>query len=79
MGWASIRNGNLLRLAEESFDVFVTVDRGMRYQQNLSNYAIAVVVLVVRQNKYEVLQPLIPTLLGVLGTVKPGEVMNIGL
>jgi hypothetical protein len=51
----------------------------MRYQQNLSNYAIAVVVLVVRQNKYEVLQPLIPTLLGVLGTVKPGEVMNIGL
>jgi len=61
-GWASIKNGTLLKLAETSFDLFITVDRGMRYQQNLSTYNTGVIVLVVRHNKFELLQPLIPTL-----------------
>ncbi len=62
VGWASIKNGALFRLAEASFDAFITVDRGMRYQQNLSTYNIAVIVFIVRRNKFELLQPLIPAL-----------------
>ena len=77
-GWASIKNGELLKLAEASFDAFVTVDRGMRYQQNLGAYGIAVVVLVVRHNKFEMLQPLIPALLDALDTVELGKVTYIG-
>jgi predicted nuclease of predicted toxin-antitoxin system len=76
--WASIKNGALLKLAEASFDVFVTVDRGMRYQQNLSAYDIAVIVLVVRHNKFEVLQTLMPSLLEALNHVEPGQVTHIG-
>lgn len=77
-GWASIKNGALLKLAEKSFDAFVTVDRGIRCQQNLSIYNIAVVVIVVRQNKFESLQPLMPALLQILEAIKPGEVVYIG-
>jgi hypothetical protein len=38
MGWASRRNGELLGLAEREFDVFLTVDRKLQYQQNLSRF-----------------------------------------
>jgi hypothetical protein len=77
-GWASIKNGALLRLAEQSFDAFVTVDRGMRYQQNLSAYNIALVVLVVRHNKLEELRPLVPSLLDALAEVRAGVVTYVG-
>lgn len=77
-GWASIKNGALLRLASEAFDVFVTVDRGMRYQQNLSSYSIAIVSLVVRRNNLEAFQPLVPELLSVLDTIELGQLISIG-
>ena len=43
MGWATIKNGELLALAERQFDVFVTVDRNLSFQQNLPRYHIAVI------------------------------------
>jgi predicted nuclease of predicted toxin-antitoxin system len=45
MGWTAIKNGELLSLASENFDVFVTVDRNLSFQQNLGSFAIAVIVL----------------------------------
>jgi Domain of unknown function (DUF5615) len=45
MGWTTIKNGALLRLASQHFDVFVTVDRNLSFQQNLESFPIAVVVL----------------------------------
>jgi hypothetical protein len=45
MGWTTIKNGTLLTLASEQFDVFVTVDRNLSFQQNLDSFSIAVVVL----------------------------------
>ena len=45
MGWTTIKNGELLSLAAKSFDVFVTVDRNLSFQQNLPALSIAVVVL----------------------------------
>jgi predicted nuclease of predicted toxin-antitoxin system len=45
MGWAGIKNGRLLALAESDFQVFVTGDRNLSFQQNLPRFAIAVVVL----------------------------------
>ncbi len=48
MGWASKRNGELLALAAAEFDVFLTVDRNLSYQQDVSAFDIAVVVLVAR-------------------------------
>jgi len=63
MGWASKRNGDLLRLAERDFDVFLTVDRKLQHQQNLSTFNIAVVVLVAPSNTLADLQPLMTTVL----------------
>ena len=72
MGWATIKNGELLALACKTFDVFVTVDRKLPSQQNLSELAIAVVVLRARTNRLADLRPLVPKLLVVLPQAKPG-------
>lgn len=78
MGWASKKNGELLRLAEGQFDVLVTTDQRLSYQQSVASFAIAVVVLVARRNKIEFLVPLVPDLERALGEVQPGEVREVG-
>jgi predicted nuclease of predicted toxin-antitoxin system len=60
MGWASKRNGELLALAAAEFDVFLTADRNLFYQQDVSAFDIAVVVLVARSNSIDDLRPLAP-------------------
>ena len=46
LGWSELQNGDLLRAAEEAgFDVFVTADRNLAYQQNLKDRKLAIVVL----------------------------------
>ena len=78
MGWANIRNGELLKLAAEKFDVFVTVDRNLSFQQNLVSYNIAVVVLRARTNRLADLRVLISELLTTLPNAKPGIATYIG-
>lgn len=73
-GWASAKNGDLLALAQKSFDVFVTVDRNLFFQQRLPSFSIAVVILRARTNRLVDLRPLIPKLLEVLPAAKRGEV-----
>ncbi len=73
MGWAAIKNGELLARAEKEFDVFVTVDRNLSFQQHLPRYSIAVVVLRARSNRLQDLRPLVSKLLEVLTTAKRGE------
>jgi hypothetical protein len=45
MGWAKLSNGDLLAAAEKAYDVFITTDQNLRYQQNLSGRRLAVLVL----------------------------------
>jgi hypothetical protein len=78
MGWAGNRNGELLRLAERQFDVFLTVDRKLQHQQNLSAFKIAVIVLVARSNAFERLRPLMPTVREKLTSARPGEALIVG-
>jgi hypothetical protein len=74
MGWTGIKNGALLALAASQFDVFVTVDRNLSFQQNTATYAIAVVVLGARSNRLSDLTPLIPHLIAKLDAVGAGSV-----
>ncbi len=68
-----IENGELLRKAVEAgFDVLVTMDSKMVHQQNIGQYAIAVVALRARSNRLANTRPLMPALLAVLPQVKPG-------
>ncbi len=72
MGWATVKNGELLTLASRHFDVFVTVDRNLTFQQNLVSFSIAVIVLQARTNRLADLRPLIPQLLEAIDAVVPG-------
>ncbi|MCL5801205.1 MAG: DUF5615 family PIN-like protein [Gammaproteobacteria bacterium] len=78
MGWATIKNGELLTLAEEDFDVFVTVDRNLSFQQNLPKFSVAVVILQAQSNSLKDLQPLAFKLMEKLTSLKPGELVFIG-
>jgi len=73
MGWAAIENGRLLALAAKEFDVFVTVDRNLTFQQKLLRFDMAVVVLRAPTNRLVDLRPLVPKLLEVLPAAKRGE------
>jgi hypothetical protein len=77
MGWAAVKNGRLLRLAEAEFDVFVTVDRNLAFQQHLPKFRIAVAVLRAPSNRLNDLKPLVPLLLAALPSLKPGGIRII--
>lgn len=72
-----MKNGELLRRAAEQFDVFVTADQNLQYQQNLSKLPISVVVLVARSNRMDTLRPLIPRLLSAIGSLEPRTLVRI--
>lgn len=79
MGWSGIKNGELLELAEAAFDVFITVDRNLSFQQNLPKFDIAVVVVHAPSNRLADLRPLMPKVLSILPTVSKGEVQHVGI
>jgi hypothetical protein len=78
MGWAGLRNGDLLRASEGRFDVFVTVDQNLAYQQNLAGSALAVLVLVAQTSDIDDLRPLVPRALDAIRTIRPGDVIRMG-
>jgi hypothetical protein len=77
-GWAGKKNGELLRLAGGSVDVFVTIDSNLVYQQTVGVLSFGVVVLVARSNRLGDLLPLVPDLLTALSSVGPGQVLRVG-
>lgn len=79
MGWAGIKNGQLLALAEQEFDIFITVDRNLSFQQNLPQFNIAVVVLHASSNRLADLKPLVPKVLEILQIATKGQATVISL
>jgi predicted nuclease of predicted toxin-antitoxin system len=77
-GWTGTKNGELLALASERFDVFITVDRNLSFQQNVTELRIAVIVLRARTNRLSELLPLVPNILSVLDAAEPGVVTLVG-
>ena len=71
MGWTTVQNGALLALASQHFDVFVTVDRNLSFQQNL-------IVLEAKRNRLADLRPLVPKLLVAIETAHSGAAKFIG-
>lgn len=78
MDWRGIVNGDLLRKAEPVFDAFITVDRGLRYQQKASGFDLVIVVLRARSNRMEHLLPLVAEAHEALLRGRPGEVLEVG-
>ena len=77
IGWAGLKNGALLARAEQQYDVLITMDAGIRRQQNISKFNIAVVTLQAPSNRLADTQPLMPKLLALLPTLKPGQLLTV--
>ena len=76
-GLKGLENGVLLRAASETYEVLITVDQNLPYQQNVPGLNIAIVVLAAKRNNYAALKPLLPQALIALETIRPGEVIRI--
>ena len=78
-GFAGKRNGELLYLADQDgFEVFVTVDRGIEYEQNLARHKIAVIMLRTKSSRLVDLIPHVPEILRLLKSIKSGELIRVG-
>jgi len=76
-GRAGLKNGHLLSLAEKKFDVFITVDRNLSAQQDLSKYNIAVLVLSAPTNRFDDLERLVPKILAKIPTLQKRRSVTI--
>ena len=76
-GWSGVKNGELLRRAAASFDVFLTADQNLQYQQNLKDREIRVVVLAAVTNRVTDLLPLLQEAVTAAESLQPGEVLVI--
>lgn len=76
-GWAGVKNGALLKRAATQFDVLLTVDRNLEYQQNFADLMIAVIVINATSNDIAVLRPFMAAVREAIGKAKPGTVSHV--
>jgi predicted nuclease of predicted toxin-antitoxin system len=77
-GWAGVKNGELVRRAAEAgFEIFLTADQNLQFQQNLKHAGLGVVVLTARSNRLQDLLPLLPQTLGAIRQTRPGQLTRI--
>ena len=75
---AGKKNGELLSLAEaDGFQVFITLDRGIAYQQNLSGREIAVILIRAKSNRLADLVPLAARILEMVNAIEPGQIVYV--
>ena len=78
MGWSGVENGKLLALAvDKGFDVLITNDRGLEYQQAQASLPLGVIVLLVSANTIEAIRPLLPQLHKALDTMVPRTLVKV--
>ena len=78
LGWTGIKNGELRALAAEAFDVFVTVDRNLSFQQNVASFPIAVMILEGKTNRLADLKHFIPELLSAITSARKSAIHRVG-
>jgi hypothetical protein len=77
-GWSGVKNGELLRRADPLFDAFLTADRNLPFQQNLTGLRrMGLVVLAIGSTKLKDLQLFAPEIIAALGSVEPGQLLRI--
>lgn len=77
-GLAGLKNGDLLKAAEVArFDVFLTVDQGIEYQQNLTGRKLAIIIFRPKSNRLHDLLQLVPACLARMESIQPGQIVSI--
>ena len=78
-GLAGQKNGLLLSLAESAgFDLSLTMDKGLQYQQNLAGRSIAILIVRARSNRLDDLLPHLEACRSIMSSIQPGEVRRVG-
>ena len=77
MGWAGVKNGELIQRAASHFDVLLTVDRNLEYQQKFTSILLAVIVMHAPSNDIAVLRPLIPMVLDAISKARAGILTRV--
>jgi predicted nuclease of predicted toxin-antitoxin system len=77
-GWVGKKNGELLSLAEPEFEVLLTLDKNIPYQQDLKSGRIAILIVRGLSNRIQDLLPVIPDCLVALQSIEPGQVVRVG-
>jgi predicted nuclease of predicted toxin-antitoxin system len=78
-GYGSKKNGELLALAEGLWDVLLTSDRNIKYQQNMTGRSVSILILCAKSNRMKDLLPLVPSCAEALRSIQPGHVVEVGL
>jgi hypothetical protein len=76
-GWAGLVNGELLRRMSGACDAFITIDKNLPAQQEISSLPFGVIVLRALSNRIEDLQPLAPKILEALAALQPGQIVRV--
>jgi hypothetical protein len=76
-GFKGLKNGQLLQAASGRYDALVTLDQNLQYQQNMKDFAIAILVLKAKRSTYPMLKTLMPQALEALEKTKPGEIITV--
>ena len=77
-GYGSKKNGELLTLAEGRWEVLLTSDRNIKYQQNMTGRSVSILILRAKSNRMKDLLPLMPACAQALLSVQPGQVVEVG-
>lgn len=77
-GYGSKKNGELLSLAEGRWDVLLTSDRRIKYQQNMTGRKVSIVGLCAKSNRMQDLLPLMPACNQTLLCISPGQIVEVG-
>jgi hypothetical protein len=77
-GWVGVKNGELLRLAAAAFDLIITVDRNLEYQQSFDGLSLAVIVVHAPSNDIAALRPLMPAVVAAIAQARAGVVTHVG-
>jgi len=77
-GWAGTKNGALLKLAAANFDVMLTMDRGIEFQNSLQGLDLCVLVISAPSNEIDTLIPLLPEINDAISSAEPGRILRVG-
>ena len=78
LGWRGVKNSELLRRTQGNFEVLVTMDRNLEFQQNIAVLDLSIVLVLARSNRMFHLRPLVPAILEVIEAARPGELRRVG-
>jgi hypothetical protein len=79
LGWAGIKNGELLRRAAGQFDAFLTMDRNLEFQQNLAALPLGILLIRAPSNRLRDIIPLAAAILTALPSLRPGQLLRVGV